>query len=182
MTGARVSFDLDDAGVRAALSGAAVRLDDPRPLLDGIGARLETGVAERFARETGPDGVAWTPSRRARKSGGKTLTKTARLRRSITRAVRAREVLVGSNVVYAAIHQFGGDIRQKARGQRLLIDDERGGFVSPRARKGGLQRIVDAAIPARDISLPARPFLGVSEADRAALARIVSRHLREGVR
>ena len=177
MTGVRVTFDLDDAAIRAALGSTDDALANPRSMLDEIGARLELGVAQRFERETGPSGRRWKPSRRAARDGGKTLTQTARLRQSITRSVREREVLVGTNVVYAAIHQFGGAIKQAARAQRLYIDDDRGGFVSGRARHGGVQRIVDAAIPARAIRMPARPFLGVSDEDRTAILRIVQRYL-----
>lgn len=177
MTGARVTYDVDDTAIRAALGSALDAVSNPKPMLDEIGARLELSVARRFETETGPTGAAWTPSRRAAREGGKTLTETGRLNRSITRAVREREVLVGTNLVYAAIHQFGGEIKQAARTQRLFIDDDRGEFVSGRARRGGPQRIVDAALPARTIQFPARPFLGVSDDDRSAIIEIARRHI-----
>lgn len=89
-----------------------------------IAARLLSSTQQRFRDERGPDGTPWKKSIRARKgqrrdargrfdtgvnkSGGKTLTDTARLRRSITSHADAERAEVGTNVIYAGIHQFGG--------------------------------------------------------------------------
>lgn len=40
--------------------------------------------------------------------GGKTLTNSGRLRRSIDYAATSDKVMVGSNLAYARIHQLGG--------------------------------------------------------------------------
>ena len=77
---------------------------------DRIGAYLVTATLDRFDREQGPDGKPWQKSVRAMATGGLTLTDTGGLRGSITHNVAGdgRSVDVGSNLVYAAIHQFGG--------------------------------------------------------------------------
>ena len=179
MTGARVSFDLDDSALQAALARAINMIENPRDTLDEIGARLELSVARRFETETDPEGQPWLPSRRATKEGGQTLTDTARLRQSIARLASDTEVAVGTNVIYGAIHQFGGKIEQPARTQQILIDDDTGRFVSPGAAVEA--RVVDAEIPARTINIPARPFLGVSDADTTAINKIVRRHIQEAI-
>jgi phage virion morphogenesis protein len=46
------------------------------------------------------------------------LTDTARLRRSISYTAGAREISIGTSVIYAAIHQFGG---QAGRGKKVYI-------------------------------------------------------------
>jgi len=176
MTGARIEITLDDTELLEALNAALSRLEDEAGLYDAIGAELADGVQRRFIAAQDPDGDDWEESERARlkERGGKTLTDTGRLQQSITWSVEEGGVLVGTNVEYAAIHQFGGEIEQPARKQTLLIDDEKGGFVSARARTGGLQRVVEAAIGARTITMPARPFLGLDDIDRVAIEGIAS--------
>ena len=108
MAGIRVALDVDDAEVRAALGRLIGRLENPAPILDNIGRRLVTSTVNRFEREQAPSGVPWLPSRRAQEEGGQTLKDTARLCQSITHRVVGDTVEVGTNVVYGAIHQFGG--------------------------------------------------------------------------
>ena len=175
MTGARVTFEMDDATLQAALDRTIKEIENPQAMLDEIGARLELSVARRFETEMEPGGQAWIPSLRATEEGGQTLTDSARLRQSISRAVSDVEVAVGTNVIYAAIHQFGGKIEQPERTQTLLIDDDTGGFVSTRTSVEA--RVVDAKIPARTIDVIPRPFLGISDADVTAIHKIVRRHV-----
>lgn len=109
MAGASVRIDVDDAEVHAGLRALEAAGGNLRPALDEIGAVLETSTVERFETESGPDGGGWLPSRRAEEEGGQTLTDSARLRQSITRALSGDEVQVGTNLVYGAVHQFGSD-------------------------------------------------------------------------
>jgi phage virion morphogenesis protein len=51
-------------------------------------------------------------------SGRLPLTDTARLRRSISYQAGSREISIGTNVIYAAIHQFGG---KAGRGRKVTI-------------------------------------------------------------
>ena len=51
-------------------------------------------------------------------SGRLPLTVTARLRRSISYAAGTREISIGTNVIYAAIHHFGGPA---GRGKKVNI-------------------------------------------------------------
>ena len=113
-TGVKLRVETDDERVRAALGRLVRTLDNPKPVMDEIGAHLESSTVRRFEAERGPNGRAWKPSKRARKQGGKTLSDTGRLCASITRRASRREVAVGTNVLYAAIHQFGGKIEKQA--------------------------------------------------------------------
>ena len=93
-------------------------------LLAEIGETVKTQTMRRFEHETAPDGSRWSQSLRAKLEGGQTLTDTGRLRDSITYAVAMDNgsVEVGTNVVYAAIHQEGGVITAKtSKGLRFRI-------------------------------------------------------------
>ena len=60
--------------------------------------------------------------------------------------VRSNDVVIGSNKIYAAVHQFGATITPKS-GQYLTF------------WMGG--RLVKA----RSVTIPARPYLGISDDD-----------------
>lgn len=155
---ARITVEVHDAGAIAGIENLAARLRNTRVLLDSIGAYLETVTDRRFERERAPDGAPWKPSRRALDEGGQTLTKSSRLRRSITRRVSDRELQVGTNAVYAAIHQFGGTIRPR-KGRFLVFGPK------------------DDRTFARSVSMPARPFLGIDDRDRNRIRDIVIGHI-----
>lgn len=155
MSGVRIRVDVDDAAVRAALKNLK---DNPlrRRDWDRIGQSLVTGVIDRFERGVGPDGQRWPESRRARVQGGQTLVDTSRLRDSITHRASDDGVEVGTNVVYAAIHQFGGRIEPKAKPKLVF-----------RLADGGWARV-------DHVDMPARPFLGVDHHDRGAIEDAVA--------
>ena len=77
----------------------------------GINAALAEGAREstleRFKQSKGPDGRRWKTSIRAAQEGGKTLIQSAQLRNSIHAKSDASGFAVGTNVKYAATHQFG---------------------------------------------------------------------------
>jgi len=184
---ARLTVKWDDTAAIARLGKAVARLADPRPALDEIGGALVASTQRRFEAGVGPDGAPWKPSRRAQKEGGKTLVDTGRLLRSITHRVSVSgsqaELEVGTNVVYAGIHQFGGTIKRRARTQTLAFDP-RGRFLRrsrARRRKAGFIPIAIAAIGAGETQMPARPFLGVDDGDERATRSILRRYLREAV-
>lgn len=143
MAGASFSIGLtsDVAQLRA-------RLDDELKTLDKHGLNLAIGhlllnsTLDRFKKGIGPDGKAWPESGRVkaengrRKKGrpkGKTLVDTARLRNSLHVFADQEIAEVGTDVIYARIHQLGGDT---GRGHAthlparpyLPFDGEGGGF------------------------------------------------------
>ena len=166
MAGARIRIEVDDGDVREGLARLIRRARNPMPALDRIGSYLEAATIRRFELEQAPGGAPWRKSRRAARDGGQTLTDTGRLRNSITRRVFGDAVEVGTNVVYAAIHQFGGRTRPRV--------------IRPRRKKALF--FPGAGHPVRSVNhpgsrIPARPFLGVDDTDRRQIRRIVERFL-----
>ena len=109
-----------------------------------------SALMDRFRTATDPWGRPWRPSLRAQLEGGQTLSDTGRLRRSFSvQSVSERGFVIGTNVRYAAAHQFGAVIRpRRARYLRFRLAGGRG------TRKGGRGRWVTAS----RVELPARPF------------------------
>jgi len=75
------------------------------PIHRHIGNILQNSIEQSFEDEKSPFGQAWTPSK---KDQGKTLTASATLSSSFTVDANRTSVSVGTNLVYAAVHQFGG--------------------------------------------------------------------------
>ncbi|MPZ57615.1 MAG: phage virion morphogenesis protein [Rhizobiales bacterium] len=149
--GVRIRVDAE-AALRD-LGRMMARAEKPRGMFDAIGASLVTSTQMHFERGTGPDGSPWPPSLRALTEGGKTLIDSAILMQSITFVASDTGVEVGTNILYAAVHQFGATIQAKTdQGLRFKVGDQ---WV----RKDS-------------VTIPARPFLGLDDADSAEIVHI----------
>lgn len=94
-----------------------------------------------------------------------------------THQVVGDELLVGTNAKYGAIQHFGGDIDIAARSQEATFKVDRKTGVSrfaPRRRSNFAQRVT---LPAHKITIPARPWLGISAEDETEIAAIAQDHL-----
>jgi phage virion morphogenesis protein len=114
MTGVTLKIEAE----LAAKALANLTPDQMEAMVYGIGQLVEDQTKVRIADEkAGPDGEAWAPwSKRYAASLAKANRVTARslllgdpnLLPSIQNYTKGLEAVVGSNMVYAAIHQFGG--------------------------------------------------------------------------
>lgn len=144
----------------AALGAALARTRSPRGLMDRIGAEMAASTKERFEEQKGPAGGPWPPSIRARMLGGRTLIERGRLVESITHSASDSSVAIGTNVIYAAIHQMGGKITAKtAKGLHFRLP-------------GGL-----GSRTVKSVTIPARPFLGLSGEDEGVIKTLVAQWL-----
>lgn len=110
------AFRLDSLGgheIALDLGELAERMGDLTPLMQIFGVTLEAFTVERFDTETAPDGSEWQQSVRAREDGGKTLTDTSQLRSSIHSVAGRNFAEIGSNKIYAGVHNEGATIVPK---------------------------------------------------------------------
>lgn len=178
MTGASVRIDAPD--LARALAGLRAAGADLSGLMEEIASHLEATTQRRFETEAGPGGQPWPASARAREEGGQTLTDTGRLRASITREVSADALAIGTNVVYAAIHQFGGTIQHPARTVTVYrhVKARMDQFSDWRFVKRKNANYAEThEVPAYSVDMPARPFLGIDAADETAIAGIAAEWL-----
>lgn len=88
---------------------------DTTPLMGRLGEAFVDSTQERFNTQTDPDGNPWKPLspgyiKRKKKNQDLILTLNGYLRKYIAHQVlSANEVVWGSNRIYAAIHNWGGD-------------------------------------------------------------------------
>lgn len=111
---AGVTASLTTEGLDAAIKRLS-RLEgfQMAELTDAAGAILESSTRGRFDTKIAPDGAAWVPWSEAyddtREDRHSLLVEEGDLRDSIASYSTGGEVHVGSNLIYAAHHHFGGD-------------------------------------------------------------------------
>lgn len=132
---------------------------DGRALNDKIGESIESSTRKRFEDETAPDGTKWPASYRVRTKGGQTLSENAHLKNSFDHQATATSVEVGTNLKCAHVHQFGMEI--KAKNAKAL-----------RFRAGGVW------IQKKQVTIPARPFLGINDDDMEEIDRTILKHIK----
>lgn len=134
-----------------------------KELSQAVGEVLRESTLKRFQNEEDPQGHKWKKSLRAmgqNGSVGKTLAKSGHLKTSLGVQASSEGVSLGTNLIYAGIHQFGGTIKAKsAKGLRFKIGDR---FV--RVQK---------------VTLPQRAYLGISEEDQREVAQTVEEYFKE---
>jgi len=155
MSGIGIQITVNSDPIAAAFDQIADRADDKQHLMEEIGAGVLLSTQMRFEREAGPDGNPWPQSIRARLEGGRTLRDSGRLVQSLTYRASPDQVEVGTNVLYAAVHQLGATITAKS-GDGLRF------------------RIGDSWITKKSVTIPARPFLGIDDEDRTEISEIVT--------
>ena len=149
MSGVRFTLRLDDLAAQAGFERIISGADDLTDLMENIGAALLSSAKERIARSNlSPDGVPWPRSLRAQIEGGPTLHDDGYLLDSLAVRAGPREVVIGSNLPYAGIHQTGGRLRPKTSGA-----------LSFTLANG-------TSVTVGEVAIPARPYLGVSDEDK----------------
>lgn len=109
--------------MQQALNQLAEKTLDLRPLMRNIAGILEDSVEENFEQQGRPKwkGLKKPTIEYRTKKGyypGKILTMRGELAASITSNYDDNSAVVGTNKVYAAIHQFGGEA---GRGKKVEI-------------------------------------------------------------
>ncbi|MGH8435517.1 MAG: phage virion morphogenesis protein [Pseudomonas sp.] len=185
MAGATLEFD--SQAVLAAINEAAEAMGNPTPMLENMGEYLLQRTEDRFASQTAPDGTPWQAlspryQRSKKKNRDKILTFNGYLGKHFAYQINGSELLVGTNRVYAAIHQFGGELQRQARQSTVYFKQSKKGDIGKRfVKKTESNFAQDVNIGAYTIRIPARPFLGTSAADDDVLLQIAMKYIQPGI-
>lgn len=150
MAGVSSSIKIEDEALAEGLARIVDAGQNPEPVLEEIGAHAVKSTRDRFFDEQGPGGLPWLPSIRKQRQGGRTLTESGTLRDNISYQVGPGYVEWGTNMIYAGVHQFGATIRP-VRANALRFQIPGVGWITR-----------------KEVTIPARPFIGVDDADREA--------------
>lgn len=140
-----VALEIRDSELDAALAALDGMANAPlEELAEGIGRLVQEQTRHRIETEkTSPAGEAWKPNH----AGTSILYASGMLSQSIDYIASSESVIVGSGLIYARIHQKGGKI--VARNAKALMFQIGNGLVS-----------------VKSVNMPARPYLGLSSANR----------------
>lgn len=156
MSGSGAKITVQDGDVVGALSRLIAAAGDVSGALKNVGEDLQRTTKERIRKEVSPDGTPFEPLNFAYASVEKKGPGILRGENGENGGLSAivyqlgsdgQSVEVGNNVVYGAIHQFGGVIRPKSASALVFS-------------LGG------RTVHADSVEIPARPYLGVSAEDR----------------
>lgn len=152
-----IKIEVDNADFLRRMDHMLDWLSHRRPLMRAIAADMHDAVNENFAQQGRP---AWLGIER----DGMILQKSGRLVSSIVEYSDNDSATVGTNVEYAAIHQFGGKTKPHVilpRNKKALAF---GGRVVKKVNHPGSE-------------IPARPFLALGADDEEKIAATVSEYL-----
>lgn len=164
---------IDDREIVKALERLRRRAERMAPAFKNIGEALLQSTQDRFRDQVDPDGRPWqklkastVAAKAARGHSNKILRQRGYLADTIRYQANESGVLVGTNRIYGAIHQFGGKTRP-----HVIRPKDKKALAWPGARHPA--RAVNH--PGSDI--PARPFLGLSRQDHDRVLEVVADHL-----
>jgi phage virion morphogenesis protein len=153
---------------------------DKNAVLHAVGAEVESQTRRRISTEkTAPDGTPWPDwSRRyanTRHGGHSLLMNHGDLHDSLQSLVDGDQVETGSNLAYAALHNFGGDVTRKSRTQTLFFRyNARTGEVGNRFVKKAKANFAQTVhIGESQFSMPQRQYLGLSDDNQHDLTEVV---------
>lgn len=148
-----IGIAIDVIGLEHAQAVLAHIGGDTSQLMSNIGSALEDSTRKRIDEtKTSPDGAAWAPNT----TGNGILLQSGRnLLDSVGFIASSEEVEVGAGWEYAHVHQFGATITPKSAKALAFV-------------LGG------KLILAKSVTIPARPFVGLSAEDATEVERLTT--------
>lgn len=176
-----LSYEIKTGVVIDVLNHLETTLEQPNALLADMGEFLTASTQDRFRSSTAPDGTKWQANSQStylgilgnkhsddegslnskgvnRVMSKRPLVGDGTLMRDIHYQISGDLLLVGSNLIYAATHQFGATIK-------------------PKNGKSLSWKIGEISIFVKQVKIPAREYLGISIADETELYAIIEDHL-----
>lgn len=156
--------DFNTTAVRDAIAAAKDKLEDMTPMFRDIAEYMVQATRKRFTLGQAPDGTSWAPKSEATLARYKRLGygnlpraligPTRNLSRQIKRSADRNGAVIGSSLIYSRVMQEGA---------------AKGAF--------GITMNGKRMVPIPWGRIPARVWLGVSQADETAIIDIVDEHL-----
>lgn len=128
MAGALVNVKIDDTEMRDLFDRVMQHMKDMTPVMREIGEIEHESVMRNFQEHRAPDGTPWKPlaesTRRQRAKRGRSDKDILIFNRILMGSLHPQaypdRMELGTNIVYAAIHQFGG---MAGRGHSVKIPE-----------------------------------------------------------
>jgi len=174
-----IEVKIDKAKLEKGLKDLAQKTSNLRPVMRAISEDMMYAVKQNFETEGSRLGKKWadlapsTQEARKKRGYGSTAPKLQQERKlydSITSYADDNTAVVGSNLPYARLHQFGGDIKNPGGVKFIIL---KGKFIP---MKKDAKRYMGITKPFK-FKVPARPFLGLNESDMDSIQNTIVKYL-----
>lgn len=164
-----IEVQFDSRSVARALEDVAKASANPRPLLKLWGEKLTDSTKQRFQSSIAPDGSLWEPNAMATLLGhaGKyagSFRKDGRVTTKGGKRIAGKKPLIGESKALSTTITY-----------RVATD---GVEIGSPQKYAAIQHFGGKAGRGRKITIPARPFLGLSPADEEMVVRTAEEYLR----
>lgn len=171
MSNLAISVTVDDAQVKAMLTSLSARMGNLAPVMRQIGNTLKNDALANFKGQHAPDGTAWKPlsmatkiARAKRISGGSLLTKDGKRTKAKAYAVMTTaKTLLDTGILRASINV------QEVTPTSVT--------VGSRIKYAAIHQFGGMAGRGRKVRIPARPFIGMSQAAERAIIDTINGHI-----
>lgn len=181
------SITINDTNMLNKLESMVERMENPVGFYRNVGEHMLNSLGDNFDRQAEPDGKPWKPLKsatvKAREKKRLTpitiLRARGRLRGSFNLQATIEGATLGSPVEYAAIHFLGGKIKKKARQHTIYQHyDEKTDTLDQKFRKKSRSNFArEVVIGEHTITIPSRPYAGVSKQDEKIIFGIADEWL-----
>lgn len=168
-----ISIEVQDQDIRRALADLAQAAAHPAPALKAIGENLAQSTKERFQTSTGPDGEQWAANSEA--------TLDAYLRKFEGVFKQSGDLSKRGEKVASSKKPLIGETKSLSTGIYWDMVGESAVEVGSPQEYAAMQQFggTHAEFPNLWGDIPARPFLGISTADKAMILDTLSDFLRQ---
>lgn len=174
-----LEIKLNDKQLKKELKELIKKTKTLKPVMRAIAEDMHYAVLENFETQGERLGKPWkTLSTETQKNREENkyhpdkpkLQRERKLYDSITSYYDKNTAVVGSNLAYAKIHQFGGEIQNPGGVKFLILKNK---FIPLRKDS---KRYMGITKPYK-INIPARPFLGLNDNDVSGIRRTIRGYL-----
>ena len=165
-----VEITIDDKDLKELFQKLQAKFQDLTPVMRKIAGVMQDSVEENFSVEGRP---GWPRSHRAIAQNGKTLQNTGRLAGSITPKATGTSAIVGTNVAYAGMMQFGA--KKGEFGKQQVVVHGHFKMLKSGKKAWWKEHTKRQLLPWGDI--PARPFLMIQDDDWIEIKNTLSDYL-----
>lgn len=154
---------------------------NPSDMFADMGEFLTSSTQDRFRTSTAPDGSKWqnnSESTYLSMLGDKDTKKDGTLSsRGIKRVMNKRPLVGKGNLMHDIHYQISGDILLVGSNMEYAAAHQFGVTITPKNKKMLSWKIGGVSVFAKKVVIPQREFLGISLADEVELVAIAEDHL-----
>lgn len=165
-----ITIQIEDREVLRALDALRARVGDMTPAMRAAAQVLRSDILERFDTQTAPDGASWKPL-----SAASILSRARRHAPAGYRKRRAQTVARFASGAKALL-----DTGQLRNSIKVLRANAAEAVVGTKLPYAAIHHFGGKAGRGRKVTIPARPFMGLSREGQQSLMDVIVQHIAGG--